>query len=41
MEGAYYYVGDLPELLERLILEIKPELEPFRRMPLPRPGAHT
>lgn len=39
-EGVYYYVGDLPALLEGLILEMKPEFEPFRRMPLPLPAPY-
>lgn len=34
-EDLHYYLEDLPPLLERLILEIKPEFEAFRRAPLP------
>jgi hypothetical protein len=37
-EGLNYYLEDLPALLERLILEMKPEFEVFRRMPLPSPA---
>jgi hypothetical protein len=37
-EGVHYYVGDLPTLLEGVILEIKPELDAFRRNPLPLPA---
>jgi hypothetical protein len=33
-EGVHFYVGDLPALLEKLILEIKPEFEAYRRRPL-------
>ena len=39
-EGVHFYVGDLPALLEKLILEIKPEYEAYRRKPLPLPGSH-
>jgi hypothetical protein len=34
-DGLHYYLEDLPALLERLILEMKPEFETFRRAPLP------
>ena len=37
-EGLHYYLEDLPPLLEGLILEMKPEFEAFRRMPLPLPA---
>jgi hypothetical protein len=33
-DGLHYYLEDLPALLERLILEMKPELEAYRRKPL-------
>jgi hypothetical protein len=33
-DGVHYYLDDLPTLLERLILEMKPEYEALRRMPL-------
>ena len=33
-QGLHYYLEDLPALLERLILEKKPEFETFRRAPL-------
>jgi hypothetical protein len=37
-EGVHFYLEDLPAILERLILEIKPELEAYRRRrPLPFP----
>lgn len=36
-EGVHYYLDDLPALLERVILEMKPDFEAFRRMPLPLP----
>jgi hypothetical protein len=38
-EGAHFYVGDLPALLEKFILEIKPEFETSRWKSLPLPGA--
>jgi hypothetical protein len=34
-EDLHYYLEDLPPLLERVILEMKPEFEAFRRAPLP------
>jgi hypothetical protein len=34
-QDLHYYLEDLPPLLERLILEMKPEFEAFRRGPLP------
>jgi len=34
-QDLHYYLEDLPALLERLILEMKPEFEAFRRAPLP------
>jgi hypothetical protein len=36
-QDVHYYLEDLPALLERLILEMKPELESYRRLPLPLP----
>jgi hypothetical protein len=36
-EGVHFYVSDLPALLEKLILEIKPEFETNRRKALPLP----
>lgn len=39
-DGVHFYVGDLPALLENIILEIKPEFEIFRRKPLPLPWSH-
>jgi hypothetical protein len=40
-EDLHYYLGDLPALLERVILEMKPEYEAWRRMPLPRRPSGT
>jgi hypothetical protein len=37
-EGLHHYLEDLPALLERLILEMKPEFEACRRAPIPLPG---
>jgi hypothetical protein len=37
-EGVHFYVGDLPALLEKLILEIKPEFEVYRRRALSLPA---
>lgn len=34
-DGLHYYLEDLSALLENVILELKPELEAFRRAPLP------
>jgi hypothetical protein len=34
-QDLHYYLEDLPALLERLILEMKPEFETFRRASLP------
>ena len=39
-EGLHYYLEDLPGLLEQLILEMKPEFEAYRRLPLPLPVTH-
>jgi hypothetical protein len=39
-DGVHFYVSDLPALLERYILEIKPEFEASRRKPLPLPVSH-
>ena len=38
-EGVHFYVIDLPALLEKVILEIKPEFEGYRRRALPLPVA--
>jgi hypothetical protein len=40
-EGVHYYLDDLSAMLERLILEMKPEFEAWRRMPLPRRPSGT
>lgn len=40
-ENLHYYLEDLPTLLERVILEMKPEFEAWRRMPLPRRPSGT
>ena len=40
-EGLHFYLGDLPALLEKLILEIKPEFESYRRRTLPLPIAYN
>jgi hypothetical protein len=37
-EGLHHYLEDLPALLERLILEIRPELKAFCRNPIPLTG---
>ncbi|WP_456740376.1 hypothetical protein [Bradyrhizobium sp. USDA 4469] len=37
-DGIHYYLHDLSALLERTILEMRPEFEAFRRKPLPLPG---
>jgi hypothetical protein len=34
-EGLHYYLEDLPALLERLILEMRPDFKNYRRAPLP------
>jgi hypothetical protein len=34
-QDLHYYLEDLPEVLEMLILEMKPEFEAFRQAPLP------
>jgi hypothetical protein len=40
-ENLHYYLEDLPALLERVILEMKPEFEASRRRPLPRRPSGT
>jgi hypothetical protein len=40
-QDLHYYLEDLPALLEGLILEMKPEFEAWRRMPLPRRPSGT
>jgi hypothetical protein len=37
-DGIHYYLQDLSELLERVILEMRPEFEMWRRKPVPLPG---
>lgn len=37
-EGVHFHVGDLPGLLERLILEIRPQFAEYCRKPLPLPA---
>jgi hypothetical protein len=34
-QGVHFYLDDLPSLLQRFILEMKPEFEAYRRAPLP------
>jgi hypothetical protein len=36
-EGVHFYLQDLPTVLEKLILKMKPEFEAYRRRPLPLP----
>jgi hypothetical protein len=38
-DGLHFYLEDLSGLLERLILEMRPDFEAFRRAPLPLQGA--
>lgn len=37
-DGIHYYLQDLSALLERIILEMRPEFEGWRRKQLPLPG---
>lgn len=38
-EGLQYFLQDLPQLLGRVILEMRPEFQSVRRKPLPLPPA--
>lgn len=37
-QGLHHYLEDLPALLEKIILEMRPEFEGYRRAAVPLPG---